>query len=196
MLKDTILNDLKNCHSEEEVYLLFKRHTFPGLNDTKFSDIILQAPTSTGEYSTIKLVLEGVPLLALKTILLLKLHGHIDLVPLNSGKFSYITSLQRILFGISTPCIERMDMITLGDLDDYVKSRVDQVTASTITNELYRLDEWITLANDLLPYFLRINENLSNRTNTISKVFEEARLQNIHYKTGVGGSSNKLHPLD
>lgn len=197
MLKQNILEKLPNCQNETAVIELLKDEIFPGSNNSRFIDSIINLPTTSGEYSGTEVTLSGIPALAYRIVLLLKFHGHINDTPLNSGKMSYARTLLKCLATLSKipGTIMRMDTLNKEHLEIYVKQRDNEVSPMTLTHELYRLGEWIVEANPLLPYFLRLDENILTKTPLIQSIYLKSINQNRSYKNGVG-STRRLYALD
>ncbi|PRM87553.1 site-specific integrase [Aliarcobacter cryaerophilus] len=196
MLDKKILDALLECNFEEEIYNLLKDEVFPDSDESKFSDDILRFKTSTSEYINIHLRLDGVAKLAFKTILLLKLHGHIGLSPKNSGIRAYASVLSQIIRELFTDVKERLDEITPIKFIKSLRIMSERIMAKTAKDYVMKINDWITFANPLLPYILRIDERLTKQNDLLIRIKEKALSQHQEYINGVGGIKDRLFPLE
>jgi len=197
MLNSKIREKLLECNNKQDTYKLLEGVTYPKTNQTSFSGEIIQLPASSG-YNNMNVKTQGLYDLSFRVLLLLKFNGHVGLTPYNMGKSGYAYNLHRLLvrfYGI-TGQIKRMDDINNAHLEEYLSLRSDEVSPTTLSSEIYMLEEWITEANPKLPYFLRLDESLVSNTSLVNTIRENAAILDRQYRSGVGGVEKRLYPLD
>ncbi|MCG3714319.1 site-specific integrase [Aliarcobacter butzleri] len=195
MLDIRILDALLECNFEEEIFNLLKDEVFPDSDNSKFSDDILRFKTSTSEYMNLYPRLDGITNLAFKTILLLKLHGHIGVSPKNSGIRAYANTLSQIIRELFTDVKEELNEITPIKFIESLRIVSERIKAKTAQDYIVKINDWITFANPLLPYILRIDERLTNQNDLLIRIKEKAFTEHREYINGVGGIKSKLFPL-
>jgi hypothetical protein len=189
---------LKKCHTIDEVYHLLNHLMFPGTFNTYFSNNPLLLPTSILKPSKMTINLKGVFELAFRVITLLKFHGHIGDLPLNSGKKAYCYDLHHLLNNIQNdlgPSIQRLDEIPPTNIEKYFYDKIEKkLSFSHLSMKLFKIKEWITDANSQLPYFLRLDESLLSNASVCYQIYTGA--QEEERQRQVLGSKRTPYPLN
>ena len=188
---------LKQCHTINEVYHLLNHLIFPGTFNTYFSNNPLLLPTSILKPSKMNVKLKGIFELAFRVITLLKFHGHIGDLPLNSGKKAYCYDLHHLLKNIQSDLgsIQRLDEIPVSSIDKYFSNRIENGYSFThLSMRLFKIKEWITDANSQLPYFLRLDESLLSNASVCYQIYTGA--QEEERQRQVLGSKRTPYPLN
>jgi integrase len=157
-----ILNQLKYAISGNDIRQIFKNTKFPNKNGSDFfSDKILAFENPEGKYYCV-IRLKNDFEIAFRIIIYLKLSGFMGSKPLNSGTRHWINTLQSILLFITKtdPSIKYIRDINSNHIDLYIEKKSKSILAQTVKKPVQYLKDWITFANQYLPYFLRLDEEL------------------------------------
>lgn len=141
--------------------------------------------------------LKGIFELAFRVITLLKFHGHIGDLPLNSGKKAYCYDLHHLLKNIQSDLesIQRLDEIPISSIDKYFSNRIENGYSFThLSMRLFKIKEWLTDANSQLPYFLRLDESLLSNASVCYQIYTGA--QEEERQRQVLGSKRTPYPLN
>ncbi|UPT78165.1 site-specific integrase [Sulfurovum sp. XGS-02] len=194
------LNQLKSCLTEEEVWDLMKGRVFPGSDNSRFEEDMIQLPTSTGYYSGVSINVDNKLLdLACRVILFLKLDGEISNLPRNSGKKTYASHIRYFLSNMSDlhNNILSLDDLNGNDMDFLInqhKNNSKELVSTTLCAKLGRLEEWIIFANHKLPLFLQLNETLFLNSKHYMEFYEQCRQRKR--ETAMIGGPKEPYPLN
>ena len=157
-----ILKKLKNAISSNEVKEIFKSEKFPNKNGSNFLDSKILGYESMDGKSFAVVKLKGDLEVAFRVIVYLKLSGLIGTKTFNTGTIHWINAFQSILFQISKndQSIKNIRDISSKHIDTYIEQKTKKVLAQTIRRSINYLKDWITFANQYLPYFLKLDEEL------------------------------------
>tara|TARA_R110002033_G_scaffold100404_4_gene148832 strand:+ start:17237 stop:19129 length:1893 start_codon:yes stop_codon:yes gene_type:complete len=193
MLDRIVLDKLLECHLEEDIVRLLKDEVFPKSKNSKFTDNVLQFKGNSGEYVNVHLGLDGINNIICRLILLLKLHGHMGIIPKNSGVRAYATAISSIVRKLSSK--KSIVDITFNEFIKFVVQREKEVQAKSVKEEIRKIYDWIIIANPLLPHICRLDERLLIGDENIDRINEKASRDHIDYTNGFGGHESKVFPL-
>lgn len=195
MHKNKILENLKQAVCTEDIAKIFENEKFPNKNGTLFNDNkIFGHENSDGKFF-IHIKLDGEFEVAFKVIVYLKLYGLIGKKPFNSGITHWLNSFQSLLHEIKEIDIDinRISDISSNFIDLYIEKKLKTVTPYTLKRKINYLKDWFVLANQYLPYFLKLEEDLL----TNSKLYPDLIKKSAEYraKEYLIENSRKSYPL-
>lgn len=190
-----ILNELKEAVCIEDILKIFENEKFPNKNGTLFNDTkIFGHENSDGKFF-IHVKLDGDFEVAFKIIVYLKLYGLIGKKPFNSGITHWINSFQSLLYELKEIDIKinKISDISSEFIDLYIEKKLNTVTPYTLKRKINYFKDWFVLANQYLPYFLKIEEDLL----TNSKLYPDLIKKSAEYraKEYLIENSRKSYPL-
>ena len=175
-----ILNELKEAVCIEDILKIFENEKFPNKNGTLFNDTkIFGHENSDGKFF-IHVKLDGDFEVAFKIIVYLKLYGLIGKKPFNSGITHWINSFQSLLYELKEIDIKinKISDISSEFIDLYIEKKLNTVTPYTLKRKINYFKDWFVLANQYLPYFLKIEEDLL----TNSKLYPDLIKKSAEFK--------------
>lgn len=195
MHKNKILENLKLAVCTEDITKIFENEKFPNKNGIFFNDTkIFGHENSDGKFF-IHIKLDKEFEVAFKVIVYLKLYGLIGKKPFNSGITHWINSFQSLLYEIKEIDINinKISDISSKFIDLYIDKKLKTVTPYTLKRKINYFKDWFIFANQYLPYFLKLEEDLL----TNSKLYHELIKKSAEYraKEYLIENSRKSYPL-
>jgi integrase len=190
-----ILKKLKNAISSNEVKEIFKSERFPNKNGSSFLDSKILGYESMDGKSFAVVKLKDDLEVAFRVIVYLKLSGLIGTKTFNTGTIHWINAFQSILFQISKndQSIKNIRDISSKHIDMYIEQKTKKVLAQTIRRSINYLKDWITFANQYLPYFLKLDEELISNSKYYEDLNKKALIERA--KENLIENSRKSYPL-
>jgi len=190
------IDNLQNCTLGTEVSKIMKNRVYPGSKNSKFEDTTVLLPDSAGFFCKHNIRLEGEFSLVFKLLIFMRFDGLLDNESLNSGKSNYFNELQSIL-----ELIQKIDN-NIKYVKDIKPNLIIQIiekhkeknhTSRTLNRKISRLKEWINFANNNLPYFLQLDDDLLTSVSNYNQLQENTAKEKNDSKK-IGGPK-KPYPL-
>ena len=124
-----------------------------------------------------------------RVMVYLKFDGYVGKSLTGSGKLTYHTDLRRILTEIQKyqPNISSMSDLEMKTIEYFIDDEIQKnYKARSTYRKLYKLLEWSTYANNILPPFLQIDRNIINGTKNLYIIENKYRKENKLLKQ-IGG---------
>ena len=190
------LEELKNCITEQDVKKLFENAVFPNRGKSGFFDKKIMLIGSANVIDKFEVKLNGIIGLAFRVIIYMKLNGDIGKKPQNSGESTYFNQFHKMLkdFKLDYKNIHNISDIDSFTIEEYIENEKENNKPDTMYRKLMFLNEWEQEANENLPYFLRLNDNLIENANNYSDLLEQRKIQLLD--VGKIGGTKESYPLN
>lgn len=164
-LETNYITNLKECYNIDSIWNLMENKSFFGVENSKFQDryISLEKPCKNLNKMDLKLKNNFLELI-LRLMIFFKFDQILGLIPLGSGKISYVQDVRYILKKIQylQPDITNFSELKTETIetiiDEYYKNNNKEISKGYL--KLYKIIEFIKLTDDILPTFLQLDINI------------------------------------
>lgn len=188
-----IYKNLSKCVTVEEVWQLMEGQIYANSNNSKFEDSVIELLDSRRKFKKIELPKNKIGL-AMRLILFLRLKGYLRKAPVGGGAVHYAKLLKNTIGDLlKIKYVVNPKEVSTNMLDELIEQYSTSLELQSVSNKIYRMKEWHTL-NELLPYFLRLNDNLFDESKEYPLLLEKQNGANTDNRL-IGGT-REPYPLD